>query len=340
LILYKYYGFSAGLSALKSSQLGFREPVSFNDPFELSFLDNAQGPGVKLNDLENKLNELKKSVAILSLTRSPCNPLMWAHYGENHTGFVIGYDVDTPFLTSDDYNLIPVERGDVVYTNTKTIHNLTPRSRDLLHKVYLASQGQDQDSLNKSEFENLARKIFLTKHASWVYEEEVRVVKSFLSMFETTDDYYSDPMRCWSTISKRVAPSMGLVQVPGLKIYSHKVDIKEVYLGVRNPLVQRQTEVSTDIDATISNKAEREKWKIYSLRMASGSWRLESDNQIASIFDLKKKTMGLLNDFSMSGKEALFLKDKLSRVEVNDQDNVEITNWNNELYFQKNREFE
>lgn len=340
MILYKYYGFSAGLSALKSSQLGFREPESFNDPFELSFLDNAQGPGVKLTDLENKLNELKKSVAILSLTRSPCNPLMWAHYGEHHTGFVIGYDVDTPFLTSDDYNLIPVERGDVVYTNTKTIHDLTPRSRDLLHKVYLASQGLGQDDLDKSEFENLARKIFLTKHASWVYEEEVRVVKSFLSMFETTDNYYSDPMRCWSTISKRVAPSMELEQVPGLKIYNHKVDIREVYLGVRNPLVQRQSEVSTDIDATISNKAETEKWKIYSLRMASGSWSLECDNQIACIFDLKKKTTGLLNDFSMSGKEALFLKGKLARVEVNCQDNVEITNWNNELFFQKNSEFE
>lgn len=340
MILYKYYGFAAGLSALKSSQLGFREPVSFNDPFELSFLDNAQGPDVTLNDLENKINELKKSVAILSLTRSPCNPLMWAHYGEDHTGFVIGYNVDTPFLTSDDYNLIPAERGDVVYTNTKTIHNLTPQSRNLLHKVYLASQGLEPDDLNKSEFENLARKIFLTKHASWVYEEEVRVVKSFLSMFETTDDYYSDPMRRWNIISKTVAPVATLEQVPGLKVYSHKVDIKEVYLGVRNPLIQRQNEGSTDVDTTISEKAEHEKWKIYSLKMASGSWNLESYNQRASIFHLKKKMSGLLSNFSMSGEEALFLKDKLARIEVNDQDDIEITNWNNDLYFQKNREFE
>lgn len=159
-------------------------------------------------------------------------------------------------------------------------------------------------------------------------------------MFETTDDYYSDPMRRWNTISKTVAPVTALEQAPGLKIYSHKVDVKEVYLGVRNPLIQRQNEDSTDADTTISDKAEREKWKIYSLKMASGSWSLESDNQRTSVFHLKKKISGLLNNFSMSGKEALFLKDKLTRIEVNDQDDIEIINWNNGLYFQKNREFE
>ena len=36
LILYKYYGFNSGESALESERLGFRTPTHFNDPFEAS----------------------------------------------------------------------------------------------------------------------------------------------------------------------------------------------------------------------------------------------------------------------------------------------------------------
>jgi hypothetical protein len=58
MILYKYYGFEAGLSALKSQRLGFRLPAYFNDPFELSFLSNGSGDEKKISILHQKLEEL------------------------------------------------------------------------------------------------------------------------------------------------------------------------------------------------------------------------------------------------------------------------------------------
>ena len=58
MILYKYYGFGAGLAALGSQKLGFREPRYFNDPFELSYLDNSDD----LNFVSTKTEELKKSL--------------------------------------------------------------------------------------------------------------------------------------------------------------------------------------------------------------------------------------------------------------------------------------
>lgn len=343
MILYKYYGFWSGLAALHSSKLGFRVPAHFNDPFELSFLDNAEGPGSKLDDLETKIKELKTNVAILSLTRNPLNPLMWAHYGEEHSGFVVGYKVDTPFLMSDEYNLIPVDRGDVVYTNTKTLHKLTPKTRDLLRDVYLASQGMPSKKLSKSDFENIARKLFLVKHASWVYEEEVRIVKSFLSLFESSADYSDDPLRRWNFLDKVVAPRTSVERISGLKIFEHPMEIKEVYLGVRNPLViehqENQWSNHIDFDRSLSDKAEESGWNIRTLKMSKGSWNLEHDESNAELLSVHGKNKALTSDISLSGDEAVYLRGKLHNVEIDTKDSIHLTNWNGEFHIQKNGEF-
>ena len=74
---------------------------------------------------ERTLNEILKNVVILSLTRTPLNALMWAHYGEEHKGFVIGYDVDDQFFKCKTNNLIPIQQGNVIYTKTKPIINIS-----------------------------------------------------------------------------------------------------------------------------------------------------------------------------------------------------------------------
>lgn len=120
MILYKYYSAGNGLKAIESRRLGFRSPEYFNDPFELTALSNGDGPGSKLDLLRQQVHQLKEHVVVLSLTRNPKNPLMWAHYGCEHTGIVVGYDVSDVFLTSQEHNLIPVDSGDVIYTHTKS----------------------------------------------------------------------------------------------------------------------------------------------------------------------------------------------------------------------------
>src|SRR5512133_2548889 len=99
MILYKYVNYDVGLRILENNSIAFSSPNNFNDPFELA----ASYPSVRSENyavpqLEMMRRDLKKEVwakntGILSLTRSPLNPLMWAHYGEEHTGFVIGLDV-------------------------------------------------------------------------------------------------------------------------------------------------------------------------------------------------------------------------------------------------------
>lgn len=236
MILYKYYGYDSGLKAIKSRNLGFRKPKHFNDPFELSYLSNSDGNSSKITMLNTRLDQFRDSVAILSLTRTPDNPLMWAHYGEEHKGFVIGYDATDKFLSSQEYNLIPATSGDVVYTNTKSSHFLDQDTMRKVNEIYLSSLGRN--NIKDPETVSLARKIFLTKHASWVYEEEVRVVKIIDSIFMESRDFQSDPLRSYSILLEENSSGFSKEKIPGLSIFNHISKIKEIYLGLRNPLIQ------------------------------------------------------------------------------------------------------
>ncbi|MFP6797993.1 MAG: DUF2971 domain-containing protein [Pseudomonas sp.] len=258
MILYKYYGFEAGLSALESRKLGFRVPAYFNDPFELSFLSNGSGDEKKISTLHQKLEDLSRNVVILSLTRAHDNPLMWAHYGKEHEGFVVGYDVNTEFLTSPLLNIIPVDDGDVVYTNTKSKHILNKVVMDKLHKIYLSALGDIQTT--NPELKSLARKIFLTKHASWVYEEEVRIVKVAYSLFEETREAQQDPLRAFTNIKS----------VKGLHLMQHQVKIKEVYLGARNRLINEPSRFFMDIHKSLT----MEKCSFKKMTVDKNSWNL------------------------------------------------------------------
>ena len=341
MILYKYYGFNSGLIALRNSQLGFRTPKDFNDPFELTFMSNVKGPDSKLTQMQTEVEELKRSVAILSLTRTPLNPLMWAHYGEGHTGFVIGYETNDKFLTSETYNLVTVNDGDVVYANTKNLHILDRESMSLFHQVYLMGQGFGLSISERSQINSLIRRVFLTKHSSWVYEEEVRVVKVWQSLSESVENYQEDPLRRFYPLTKDVAPGYQANLVSGLLIYFNPVRIKEVYLGVRNPLIRSDynTDVSDSKDLSLVEKASSEDWRVRTLKVTNASWDLKHEPAQPEVLSIRKKASGLLNSFEISGQEAKFLNNTFSTLNMADQDKLDYTNWNGQFHLKVNGKF-
>lgn len=259
MILYKYYNAENGLKAIESRRLGFRSPEYFNDPFELTALSNGDGPDSKLDMLRQQVQQLKEHVVILSLTRNPMNPLMWAHYGCDHTGVVVGYDVSGAFLTSSEHNLIPVDSGDVIYTHTKSPFKMTPETMEALLRTYQWSLGLGETP--SYEQQAIARRLFLTKHASWVYEEEVRVVKMTFSYSEEVAAYQSDSLRTLEVDD--TLPD-------GLHLYSHQVPVRAIYLGARN--------------TTLSDLAKRMKLEtagcpVFKLQVDDASWQL-TDEQV------------------------------------------------------------
>lgn len=337
MILYKYYGFSAGIAALGSQKLGFREPKYFNDPFELSYLNNSKDS----NFVGDKIEQLKKSLVILSLTKTPYNPLMWAHYGEEHRGFVIGYDVENEFFQSYDFNVLSVIDGDVVYTTEKERTEFTENLKQVLYKCSLIGKGELLSSYGtqeKKEIIVLLKKALLYKHSCWSYEEEVRVVKVLDSTFEESHVWQANPNRSFSNLSKLVTPGIGCMTIPGLNLFNKQAIIKEVYLGLRNPLLKR---LPDDLikDKKLMELSENNSWKIYSISMSNGTWGLESKALINNFLLITQKTQGLINSFNFNGVEADFLIRTLSPCLKSADDNYEFTNWSGELALKKNGDF-
>lgn len=102
--------------------------------------------------VSEKFEEL---IGILCLTESPANLLMWAHYADSHQGFVVEFDVDTPFF------------------DQRKSHEDDFRH---LRKVIYREQ---RPTLVLSEIEDFTA--FLTKGLDWCYEAEWRMMLTLSS---------------------------------------------------------------------------------------------------------------------------------------------------------------
>lgn len=138
--------------------LRFTQPEALNDPYECApvFKGNVLNyfrtkAGDPLKGLSQKqaydtfygsfMGEMNKHYGILSLSKLNNNCVMWAHYTDNHKGFVLGFDENHSF-----------------FNRAKKVKYVKER--------YTINMG------NISFDENL----FLYKDRSWSYEKEVRVI--------------------------------------------------------------------------------------------------------------------------------------------------------------------
>lgn len=190
---YKYLPFNAGsLSIIKDGTMKFSHPTKVNDPFDCApdlqaddikkYIDSRPDLLKKVrNYLKLSKNELKKkkssmvaqielvvkdgtfgrglidNVGICSLSRDPLNLLMWAHYAQHHTGFVIEFDIPVTISTEE-----------------------THLSQEYIFELLVPHEVQYQKNKPLVSFfddaEEKRRKYFLIKGHDWCYEQEERVI--------------------------------------------------------------------------------------------------------------------------------------------------------------------
>jgi hypothetical protein len=182
MILYKYMSFEAGRALMEGCSIGFSQPEHFNDPFDLPSYPHEDPD----NELEGTFSELRtmgknhiwaQNTGILSLTRTPTNPLMWAHYADRHRGVVVGIDATLAGLTSELSNLIPAQYGSVVYVSRRS-------DQPFLSRPSTGLAVGSTHHFPHDHYEKLQR-ILLHKSICWSYEEEVRVVKCIKGILPT-----------------------------------------------------------------------------------------------------------------------------------------------------------
>ncbi len=181
--IFKYTSLEIAESIVCGQLLKFNNPAFFNDPFDcdinlLEFNFNEKSPEID-NDLEivktilqrefgeetqslmrkisdEQINEFYKRSQLEKISRSSIccfsktfkNTTMWAHYGDNHRGICLNFDlsVDEPFI---DFPSERFGKGPVDYGNYSPIN-------------YMKSK------------QTAIEKLFLTKSEDWQYEEEFR----------------------------------------------------------------------------------------------------------------------------------------------------------------------
>lgn len=258
MILYKYVSHDAGMKILQNGSVGFTQPCNFNDPFEVeAAYPSTEGDNpidVMLNRIRNsgKKSIWKENTGILSLTRQPLNPLMWAHYGREHTGMVIGIDSAISEFTCEETNLVPIQYGSVIYTNIK------PDS-PFLSKPTEPIEAGGTFHFPKGQLERLQR-MFLYKPSCWAYEEEVRVAKCLKGI----EDGTSIKSGTFTKICVGGRP-LYLLNLP-------KDAIKEVYVGARSEYLDANKALGLIQDI----RKHQPQVNVYGCGISNSSWSLDS----------------------------------------------------------------
>lgn len=148
---------------LQEGHAGFKctLPEEYNDPFELFLGVDLEQDTEALATYKDIVDKIP-SLLTTCFSKSPVIAPLWAHYGNNHKGFVIGFDTDQ---IQDFFPNVLVR--EVAYRE--------PPSEDITSRVKLAAQ-----RMKFRDAELLRRTVYFhgyfSKYSAWSYEEEVRGV--------------------------------------------------------------------------------------------------------------------------------------------------------------------
>ena len=197
------------LNSLKNNQFWLSTRKALNDPYELKAMFYTKEYLEENNidfDYTTTMDKLFNGTLIGCFTTKLDNMPMWAHYGNNHQGFVVEYDVINPKLIypicySDermnmDEDLVEMAKLDV--------------ERIMSREVFL----KDREKMKVfNDLVDRARHNCIFKRKEWMYEDEYRIL---------WHKKIANKIECFQTENGALLPNEEL----GLKA-------KSVYLGMK-----------------------------------------------------------------------------------------------------------
>ncbi|WP_019866843.1 DUF2971 domain-containing protein [Methylovulum miyakonense] len=183
----------------------FNEPMlratpvtALNDPFEGLFNKNQvinasrhqtnffKESGIEdVNEFEeNETEELMSviqsdffSLGIISFTEDHINPLMWAHYADEHRGMVIQFKTEVPLFSDSFKDVEGIGKtrfgkaylGDVFEFPERVVYRRETPSFE--HK-----EDAEPESINEYHWNKFNKSILFTKANDWIYEKECRSI--------------------------------------------------------------------------------------------------------------------------------------------------------------------
>ena len=136
-------------------------PEDYNDPFELLLgvdLNQSAELLATYGDIVNEIPQLLTSC----FSKSPVVAPMWAHYGNSHKGFVVGFDVSQ----------IEKSFPDVMIKDISYLDSPSPSLVDFAEMAAYRKKPRDAMKLRNAVIYHG----YFSKYSEWSYEQEVRAV--------------------------------------------------------------------------------------------------------------------------------------------------------------------
>ena len=169
-----------------------------NDPFEMQFnraqvRDAVQALAEYFNAGGNSWGEIDDeyvqgemealegefdNLGVISFTEDFDNPLMWAHYADEHRGMVVEFDTSKPLFAGSCVQIEAGARmsrfGDRFTSSAFEFPEKVRYRREM--PVFDRSEYAVPDSFNEFHWRKFSRAILFTKAIDWMYEKEWRSV--------------------------------------------------------------------------------------------------------------------------------------------------------------------
>lgn len=142
--VYKFLEKKWALVALRDRRLKIGRWAGLNDPFDLLPFASADADRDHRLSLAITLDEMNARAGWVCFSRMWSNPVIWAHYAEQHHGLCLGFDVP-----------------DDVCKPVRYVEEREPFP--------------DLDALSEEEKLEATNRMLFTKYRQWEYEDEIRV---------------------------------------------------------------------------------------------------------------------------------------------------------------------
>ena len=170
--------------------------LDLNDPFEGHFNKNQvrdadrnqreyykkngkevyETDDAAINDSMGVIQSELFDLGILSFTEDYNNPLMWAHYADNHKGVVVEFDFSVPFFT-DSLKEVNGRKSRFGVSSLADFFEF-PEKVDYRREMpsFERPELSAPDSMNEFHWKKFNRAILFTKANDWIYEKEQRSI--------------------------------------------------------------------------------------------------------------------------------------------------------------------
>ncbi|EBJ2076140.1 DUF2971 domain-containing protein, partial [Salmonella enterica] len=153
------------------------QKYALNDPFELRPSHHSETNSIDIKHFEELSNASYFDYAVISLSETNNNLLMWSHYADQHKGIVIEFDTSKPLFESyKDFTALRFDEdieGEIIDIEEN-------ERRENIKAGCIQRVRYNSKRPNIKNFENILEH-FLIKSEEWIYEKEHRIILPLLT---------------------------------------------------------------------------------------------------------------------------------------------------------------